>query len=607
MRLESARAKRTIPPVFAFLLSACGGDPSPDTGGGPVATLQVALDVDRLALPYTAVGSPVPAGVVTLTDVGGGGSNAGLDIEVDGPFSVDGFRGRLQPGDVRDLTVRYEGGTASPGLAIGELRIRVDGYGVRATLAAAVCDAALTPPPSWRRGEAEAVLPSLGGVARLTLPADAARGDAVGVIVHAGATWLHGHDRLADALARSGRDAVLVEAPPRMSSLSPAAVAVDAVCALYGAGLTAFPALGRVVVQTETALDLVDAPDALHLYGAEGPPSAPADVAAGMVLRAATEPGDPSHDALRGALAAAGIAIHEGLDDPGLRAGAVSIGVLDRTQSTLLQDDRLMERLLAASGLAPVPAAPPELLWTRWSGDGYAEVAWWDLAGPWRVEGSDDGRVWNRLTDTDLTEARVPARARIRVVRSDLADSATSATLGATGDTWLVVDGVERPSDAAGRVVAALPSGAWAVGNEGFAADLGPSRVVWLLGDADDATRTFDPAERAALTRHLDAGGTVVVSGANAAQHTDPAWLEETFGARWRYDVDAAQVGEWPLAPLYPDARPDALDGPTVLWTWPDGSAAAVARADGRAILLGFPLEALTDEHLAELLATLGG
>jgi hypothetical protein len=102
------------------------------------------------------------------------------------------------------------------------------------------------------------------------------------VIVHAGATWLHGHDRLADALARSGRDAVLVEAPPRMSSLSPAAVAVDAVCALYGAGLTAFPALGRVVVQTETALDLVDAPDALHLYGAEGPPSAPADVAAGF-------------------------------------------------------------------------------------------------------------------------------------------------------------------------------------------------------------------------------------------------------------------------------------------------------------------------------------
>ncbi|HMV68688.1 MAG TPA: hypothetical protein PKA64_17685, partial [Myxococcota bacterium] len=135
----------------------------------------------------------------------------------------------------------------------------------------------------------------------------------------------------------------------------------------------------------------------------------------------------------------------------------------------------------------------------------------------------------------------------------------------------------------------------------------GYAGLVWLLGDEGTADHTFDEQERALLTGWVAGGGRLIVSGAEVGYATDPAWLAAALGATFVADdagTTALEDGRT-FGHAYDEDYPDVLAGDRVVWRYAGGAVAAVS--DGRAVVVGFPVETLTDGDLPGALAQLRG
>jgi hypothetical protein len=132
--------------------------------------------------------------------------------------------------------------------------------------------------------------------------------------------------------------------------------------------------------------------------------------------------------------------------------------------------------------------------------------------------------------------------------------------------------------------------------------------VFWRAGASVAEDAPLDAWARALLDEHAVGGGRAVLSGTDLARIADAAWLS-AWGVSRVEQAASGSVNGWELGVSYGAGDVgDALvvsDGGAVLWTWEDGSAAAVTSERG--VLVGFALEDLTSEDRADALATLGG
>lgn len=267
------------------------------------------------------------------------------------------------------------------------------------------------------------------------------------------------------------------------------------------------------------------------------------------------------------------------------------------------------------------------------------------LAEPseYHVYGSDDGVLFERLAVTEDTRYVVPlSECTPRFVRVDAANdggrsldgpvvAAARAQLGAP--RVLFVDGVDREvaqvSDPSvlrsyARIYApALLEGVPGAGldsttDERAGAALaarGYDLVVWALGETSTRDETFGGAEQTWVREYVEAGGRLIVSGAELGwdlvergSEADRAFFEETLGARYVGDdaqtttLDASPLGGELGALVFGDCSADALcvefpdvlspqDGGAFLATYASGDAAIVGSPSGRVAVSGVPLE----------------
>ncbi|MDP2315205.1 MAG: fibronectin type III domain-containing protein [Pseudomonadota bacterium] len=647
------------------LLAACAEDKPGETGDPGVDGPFAMSGDEHLPLPFVTAGDDAPEATFTLTATGARGSDSDVSALVLGPFELEGETTPLGAGEARRYIVRYTGDTSEPSVGTGSVHFEADDQLVEVSLAAVVGDPAL-PDADWETDswgtQATLGLPSApfpyedspydDASVLIFVPDGLADRGALGVVTH-----LHGHNAtLADIVASqhlveqhalSGRDAVLivpqgpVEAEDgdfgRLAEPDGLATLVrDVVAVLYRDGVVTHPETGAVALTAHSGGYRATAAmvrsgglpvTAVHLFDAlYGDTDTFADFAEdGGTLRSSyTASGgtDLENESLRDDLGDVGVTVGESFTDADLQTGPITVGPVDATHAGCVTDERAYARWLAESGLAHRPSAPPELLSVLSDGDS-AVVTWRADGGGeplrYKVEGSDDNSRWSLLTDTGETTASVPATAWVRVRTTDVrfGDSEPSDTYGGTGADWLVVDGFDRVLDGsytapthtfAATVGAAL--GAYSVAsNEAVAsgavrlADF--PRVVWLLGDEGLADRTFDPAERAAVAAYVEAGGTLVVSGAEVAYATDPTWLADVLHAAFVSDnAGTGTVETWIVGAAYPEDYPDVLVGDTTLWSWETGGAAAVGW-DQRVVVVGFGLENLSRAHLASAVASL--
>jgi hypothetical protein len=276
---------------------------------------------------------------------------------------------------------------------------------------------------------------------------------------------------------------------------------------------------------------------------------------------------------------------------------------------------------------------------------GVATVTWFtpedDFTSGYRIEVSTDGKAWTTATTTPNERATFPLAGgrwvRVTPIVEDVEDPVPSDAGFVEDDAEvLVVDGFDRifggswtdlRHDHAGRV-ASLAKAATASNEavvEGEVALTDFAVVIWLLGDESVADHTFTSPEQSVLTRYLDAGGRVLVSGSEVAfdLKTNGQTFLSRLGAVYVGD-DANQLavrGVGPLAGVgntpfggpgapYPEDFPDILgtaSGASIILQYANGMTAGVGRA-GESAVLGFPLETVeSDTQLATLLAALRG
>jgi serine-type D-Ala-D-Ala carboxypeptidase/endopeptidase (penicillin-binding protein 4) len=327
--------------------------------------------------------------------------------------------------------------------------------------------------------------------------------------------------------------------------------------------------------------------------------------------------------------------------------------VSDAARARRLADDvvGVVARNLRGSG-GRLPA--PHLRWVHGTGTaGVLDIAWREVPG---AEGyivwlSEDGRVWRReaaryVTTTrfragELSAAR-PTHVRITARAADGLESDPSATYAGTAASGeaelLLVDGNDRwmaqpapenvlgahhdflaglATSAGGRVVASVHHGEIDSGE----IDLGRyPAALWAAGEQSVSQVVFTPAERAAISAYLDAGGALVVSGSEVVwalidqgDADERAFSEQILGAGYQaddagtYEVEGepgSPFADIPalsfLAPdgmdiMFPDALLPAAGSQVVLrYVGGNGGAAAVASTGPRRVIVtGFPIEAV--------------
>jgi hypothetical protein len=638
--------------MLTLLVLACTPD-KPDTG----EDRPFHLDADRwVGVPMTDVGGTPPDADLVVSNSGTHASSGGLELDVTGPFEIEGSRDPLDAGEERTLEVRFTGDTSVPGLYTGGVDVATSHQSLHVDLAAVIADPEL-PDATWTEdawgAHTTVALPSApfpygdapydDASVYLFVPTSLTDDAGVGVVTH-----LHGHDAtIADVIASqhleeqhalSGRDAVLIvpQGPVNaadsdfgrlMEEDGLANLVRDALSVMYRDGYVEMPSIGPVVLTAHSggylaAAEILDHGGlpitAVHLFDAlYGDVSTFENfVADGGTLRSsytATGGTDGYNQSFAAALDSLGIHYGTTFDDEALATDTVTIGPVDSTHAGCVSDERNYARWLAASGLPDRPDAPPELLSVTSNGT-QSTVTWRADPGGrsiiYRVEGSEDGRNWGLLTDTDTNSAVVPADAWIRVVKTDASwgDSDPSDVYGGTGDDWLIVDGFDRVLD-----------GSWSAPTHDFAAKIGValgapfsvasneavasgavslsdySRVLWMLGDESVADVTFDDREKAAIEAYLAGPGRLVVSGSEVGYATDPTWLSDVLHATYvADDADTDQVQDWTFGAEYPEDYPDVLDGDEVLWTYGTGGGAAVGW-EQRVVVVGFGLENLRD------------
>ena len=269
----------------------------------------------------------------------------------------------------------------------------------------------------------------------------------------------------------------------------------------------------------------------------------------------------------------------------------------------------------------------------------------------WKVYLSADGLGWDDGQPVSGTSLEVGGlapgqRLFVKVAATNaggegLCSRVGGVRVGEPARHALLVDGFTRPYEhtevnIAGRfsydyarehldaLVAALPAdlpvdfaAAEAVARGALNLDL-YGFVDWALGREGAEDRTFDPAEQSALRSYLQAGGTLLASGTElgwdlGARGGGTAFLEEAFGAAYLADDAGTALSRaapgGPLAALagtldagtgrYALVSPDTFAtrgaGVTLLrWEAAQAPAAGVG-LPGRALALGFPLEAVGD------------
>ena len=633
--------------------------------GTPAPTAPLLRADDRVALPFATAGEDVGARVLQIWNDGETAFTRDLQLTLTGDFAAEGDLSPLPAGATRDLTVTYTGPTDAPVIATGALTITADDQALAVPLAAVLGDPDL-PDATWTQDawgwRTTVALPSApfpyGGAgsddASVLIAIPAAFSDPLGPGV---VTHLHGHNAvLASVVAAqylveqhslSGRDALLVvpQGPENAADSDfgrldtdggHAALVRDALSVAYRDGYVSAPSTGPQVLTSHSGgylcasyiLQQGGLPiDAVHLYDSlYGEEDVYQDHAAsGAVFRSiytSTGGTDDNNRALAADLADAGYVVGEDFDDDALAAGDLSIGPSDASHSGTVWYGRAYARWLAESGLSRSPLAAPELRLVQSDGS-QATVAWRADRAPGgrvRVEGSDDAATWEVLAWVDdpagsgLHSATVAPRAYLRV-RGE--GDAASDVYGGTGGDVLVVDGFDR-----------VFGGSWTQPTQDFAARLGRAtglpfsvasdeavaagdvalddykRVLWFLGDDSLADATLDDAAQARLSAYVAGGGDLIVSGSELGYATDATFLREVLGATYvSDDAGTDQAGDYTFGVIYEEDYPDVLSGETTLLSYATGGAAAVG-ADHQVIAVGFALETLEDDALADLLGS---
>lgn len=620
-----------------------------------------------VVLPYAATGDAPPLGTVELQADGPIGSEAGLTLSVDGPFSVDLSTDPVGVHELRTGTVTYSGDMATPALATGSLTITVDDITLTIPLAAVIGDAGIGP-ATWETdkwGECTTLdLPSSpfphssgsysDSSVEICVPTGLSDRGNIGVITHfhgwnATISEVDAYQELHSQASLSGRDAIFilpqgpVEAEDgnfgRLDETDGLANLVrDAVSVLYRDGFITQPVIGPVVLSshsggygvTANVIERGGLPiAAVHLFDSMyGEDDTFAEFAqAGGILRSSYTSGGGTDDVNRAVatrLSTAGIDVRTEFYEDTLRASPVTVGFIDSAHGDCLSDDQSYSRWLAASGLPRIPTAPPEILAivgdteeVRWRADGDFEVV---------VEGSTDEEYWTTVETLTGTTATVPGYPFLRL-KANVQDARPSRVYGGVdtdSDTWLFVDGFDR-----------IFGGSWHQPTHNFVALLGNSwnqayrtasneavaestvqlsrytHVFWMLGDESTADRTFDDREKSAIEEYLSGGGKLVVSGSEVGYATSSTWLSGTLHASYvNDDAGSDQVEGWTLGVTYPEDFPDVLAGSEVIWRYGTGATAAVGW-NQQVVVVGFALETLDAadraEALAELKEWLGG
>lgn len=643
-------------PGYTDRLPETGGPGDTHLGDTSATAPAPRLDLATPRLPYAEVGDPPPTTRFLVTNVGEVGG--ALSATISGEFTVTGADLDLGPGGSAELSLTWGGSMAAPALGTGELVLALDGDTRRVPLSAVIGDPAI-PPATWTTdawGElttldlpsapfAYAGAPYPDASVRIFLPSGWEGGDALDIVTH-----FHGHNATLAEVdetqflhvqhALSGRNAVLVlpQGPVEAADSDfgqldepggHGALLRDVVSVLYREGRADTAALGAQVLAAHSGGYSVTANvvegggipvDAVHLFDAlyAREDTYAAFAAAGGRLRSVyTSAGgtDDENRALARTLSdVEGLEVCTTFTEAELARCAVAIGASDASHDGCVRQERAWARWLRHSGLPPRPTAAPTLqsvlsdgaeARVRWREDGGIAVA---------VEGSADGERWEELGVTDGVELTVPASPWIRV-RQPGGDP--SDAYPGDGAEVLVVDGFDRViggswSEATHPLAARLAgglggaSGAWHEAVAEGEVELSDwPLVVWMLGDEGVDDLTFDAREQDAITRYLEQGGRLVVSGAEVGYATDAGWLSDTLHAGFVAD-DAATTGVegWSFGAAYPEDYPDVLDGDEVIWRYSTGAAAAVGW-EGRVVVVGFGLENLADDDLAPAFAGL--
>ncbi len=654
-------------PVADDDISAEDDDTTPvaddDTTGGECPAFTAPQNVP---LPFATAGESIPSGTLAVSEVGGCASSLPLAVIPSGPFLVEGDFSALSAGELRSLTVSYTGPIDEPTVAIGTATLSIGSWTTAVDLAAVLGDPQL-PPADWITDvwgtRAVVPLPSApfphagdswtDASVLVALPVGFSDPQSPGVVTH-----LHGWNAVLEEtvsakalipqLALSGRDAVMIvpQGPVDASSgdfgklMNPgghANLVRDALSLLYRDGFSTHPVSGLQVITShsggyQAAAAMVQegglSIHAVHLfdslYGEE--PVFLAFALDGGVLRSSwTDSGgtDDVNALLASHLQSEGLSPGTKWDDDSLGGTAVTVGRVDSAHDACLTDERHFARWLRASGLAPSPAAPPELRSTV--AEGEETVVDWlpDPGDPTRrirVEGSDDGENWKPLGEGTSGELSVPPKPYLRAVAISESGEASppSDTYGATGVAWLVVDGFDR-----------VLGGSWTEATHPFAAALGGAlgapfsvasneavargevelsdwpAVLWLLGDEGSADDTFDDDEKIKLEGYLNGGGTLLVTGSEVGYATSSSWFQDVLETSYLSDdAGTTQAGGYTFGVAYEEDYPDVLSGEDEIWTYATSGGAAVGR-DHRILVVGFPLETLEPGDLPVALGEL--
>lgn len=307
---------------------------------------------------------------------------------------------------------------------------------------------------------------------------------------------------------------------------------------------------------------------------------------------------------------------------------------------------------------------PPTALVCRNDGAGGLRVQWAAVGGAtgYRVRISTDGFAWSEPIAVSGTSFDLPAlgHGSVRYARVSAVNAGgfgpestpVGGCVAASGQApLLLVDGFDRRD----RFVKELENPrAWiprhggaasAIASAGFAFDgatndavsallvaLPPYRcVAWILGEESTADETFSATEQALVSFYLSGGGRLFFSGAEVGwdldfrgNASDRAFYENVLGQNYLLDdagvYQTAPRSSGPLAPLpalrfddgsggiydvdYPDViGPAPGSAGQIVLSYSNGVGAAVMRADGRVLGLGFPLEAVVDFGERVLLA----
>lgn len=481
----------------------------------------------------------------------------------------------------------------------------------------------------------------------------------LGVVTH-----LHGHNATLEEVvaaqyiveqhALSGLDAVLIvpQGPEEAADGDfgrldteggHAALVRDAVSVLYRDGLITRPVVGANALSSHSGgylavshiLEQGGLPiDAVHLFDSlYGEESVYEEFArSGATFRSvytASGGTDDNNRALRSTLRDAGLTVCEGWDDDNLERCAVTIGASEQSHSGCVYEQRAYGRWLAASGLRRSPMAPPRLVAATFE-DGEARLRFRPEIAPGatslEVQESQDGQTWETVkafeaqagAGTAVVSAPAAPWIRLRANHEDLGQGAPSNVVGATGSDWLVVDGFDRvlggsytapTHDFGARLGAALGAGFSVASHDAVGSgevELGDyARVLWFLGDESSSDLPLDEAEMAALESWLDAGGELIITGSELGYAGDADWLSRVLHASYvSDDAGTTTAAGRSFGVVYDEDYPDVWTGDEVIWSYSTGGAAAVGW-DHQIVVVGFPLESMGDETLADALAEL--